>query len=183
VRLCATLCPEGLDPAAHFLDMRRVLVKKGGGVRPAHSPMLKYEERGTSSLFTFYALPEGCDTVFFPGCALPGTRPDITLKTYRHLKKSVPSLGVVLDCCAKPSHDFGRQEHFLALFGEMWHWLLERGVSTVLTACPNCYRVFTDYSAPLRTESIYEVLRAHVGKRGEAHPGALSSSMILAGAS
>ncbi|MFZ2447592.1 MAG: (Fe-S)-binding protein [Syntrophobacteraceae bacterium] len=168
--LCGTVCPEGLDPAAHFLDMRRMLIKDGRGIRPGHSPMMKHEERGTSRLLTFYALPEGCDTVFFPGCSLPGTRPDITLDTYRRLKKSDPALGIVLDCCCKPSHDLGRQDHFLALFGEMRAWLLEHGVSAVLTACPNCYRVFADYGAPLRAESIYEVL-ARTWERGAGPTG------------
>ena len=54
-------------------------------------------------IFSYYALPEGCNTVFFPGCTLSGTRSEKVILTYQRLKKSIPSLGIVLDCCTKPS--------------------------------------------------------------------------------
>ena len=79
---------------------------------PEHAGMLAFERRGTSKRYTYYAIPAGCDTVFFPGCNLPGSRPDKTFKLYEHLKKSIPTLGIVLDCCMKISHDLGRTGPF-----------------------------------------------------------------------
>src|SRR3990172_7691178 len=75
-RLCAAVCPVNIDPSRMFLELRRENVKRGGGDYPEHSVLLAYERRGTSRLYTHYAIPIGCDTVFFPGCALSGTRPD-----------------------------------------------------------------------------------------------------------
>ena len=156
--LCAAVCPSDVDPAVMFLALRRELFDAGAGEHPEHAVILNYEKRGLSKRFTCTLLPEGCDTIFFPGCALPGTRPETTRKLFHHLQKTVQNLGVVLDCCAKPSHDLGRQDRFLAAFGELKTRLLEHGVRTVLTACPNCYKVFNEYGGDLHVKTVYEAL-------------------------
>ncbi len=91
----------------------------------------------------------------FPGCTLSGTRSEKVTLAYRKLQETIPALGIVLDCCMKPSHDLGREEHFRAMFGEMRGYLLGRGVRTVLVACPNCYKIFARYGEGLATEMIY----------------------------
>lgn len=154
--LCTAVCPEGLDPKALFLEIRREAVARGRGDFSEHKGLLGYERTGVSKRFTWYGLPDGCDTVFFPGCALPGTRPEATFTVYERLKESIPALGLVLDCCTKPSHDLGRQEHFSRMFGEMASWLETRGVRRILVACPNCYSVFSEYSLQFEIKTIYE---------------------------
>ena len=156
--LCKAVCPEKLDPGAWFLTLRRAAVSAGRTNLSQYRTIVGYEKRGTSALFTYYGLPDGCDTVFFPGCTLPGTRPDTTWMLFRHLKSSLPSLGIVLDCCTKPSHDLGRQHFFLAMFGEMIGYLKSHGVCRVWVACPNCYRIFSDYASGIKVESVYEVV-------------------------
>lgn len=156
--LCGAVCPVNLNPLDLFLEMRRAAVTKGIAPFPEHKMLLDYEKRGTSKRYSYYALPEGCDAVFFPGCGLPGTRSKRTLQVYNHLGSSIPALGIVLDCCNKPSHDLGRQEFFLAMFGEMKDYLVQKGVRTILTACPNCFRVFKEYGKGLEVKTVYEVL-------------------------
>lgn len=156
--LCTAVCPVDIDPARMFLEMRREAVRSGGGEYPEHAVILGYEKRGTSRRYTWYALPRGCDTVFFPGCALPGTRPERVKVLYGHLRKSIPNLGIVLDCCTKPSHDLGRNDFFLAAFGEVKAYLLENGIQNVLVACPNCHKVFRDGAKELSTRTVYECL-------------------------
>jgi uncharacterized membrane protein YdjX (TVP38/TMEM64 family)/Fe-S oxidoreductase len=157
--LCAALCPVDLNPADMFLAMRRQAAAHGLAPFPEHSTLLNYEKRGTSRRYTFYALPSGCDTVFFPGCTLPGTRPHTTFKLYERLREGIPSLGVVLDCCLKPSHDLGRHDHFTAMFEEMRGYLLSSGVRRVLVACPSCYKIFRRYGGDLSVVTVYEALR------------------------
>jgi uncharacterized membrane protein YdjX (TVP38/TMEM64 family) len=77
---------------------------------------------------------------------------------YKRLRESIPSIGIVLDCCMKPSHDLGRQEHFAAMFDEMRDYLLGNGVGSVIVACPNCYKVFARYGKGLVTRTLYEIL-------------------------
>jgi uncharacterized membrane protein YdjX (TVP38/TMEM64 family)/Fe-S oxidoreductase len=156
--LCGAVCPVDLNPRKLFLEMRREAVTKGIAPFPEHKMLLDYEKRGTSKKYSYYALPEGCEFVFFPGCGLPGTRPKRTLQVFNHLQSYIPSLGIVLDCCTKPSHDLGRQDFFLTMFGEMRDYLVRNGVRTVLTACPNCFRMFKEYGNGLEVKTVYEVL-------------------------
>ena len=156
--LCAAVCPEGVDPSRYFLQQRLKKRSRLGSDDKRHSPLIAYERKGTSRLFTFYGLPKGCDTVFFPGCALPGTRPDTVMKVYEHLRERSPEIGIVLDCCLKPSHDLGREEHFTTVFGEMREYLSRHGVRKVIVACPNCQRIFSEYGGKIAVQTVYELL-------------------------
>lgn len=156
--LCEAICPQGVQPARMFLAMRRSAVDKGVAEMKPYRRLLSYEARGHSRLFAHYAIPQGCDTVLFPGCTLPGTRPAATAALTARLHELVPNLGVVLDCCHKPSHDLGRQEFFAMRFGAIRERLLKAGVSTILTACPNCTKTFRAYGDGLEIRTVYELL-------------------------
>lgn len=170
--LCSSVCPEGLDLNTLFLEMRREAVDRGGGRFPEHAVITNYEKTGTSRRFSLYRLPEGCDTIFFPGCALAGTRPDGVRKVFDSLQRTIPTLGILFDCCMKPSHDLGRDSYFRAMFNEMRDYLVGQGVKTVLTACPNCYLMFGTYGEGLTTGTIYEALA------GGDIPGGRVSGMV-----
>jgi uncharacterized membrane protein YdjX (TVP38/TMEM64 family)/Fe-S oxidoreductase len=156
--LCRSVCPEALDPGAWFLDLRRAAVSQQQTDLSQYANIIGYEKRGTSSLFSYYAFPKDCDTIFFPGCTLPGTRPKTTWKLFQYLRAKHPSLGIVLDCCTKPSHDLGRQDYFTAMFSELLNFLKMNGITTVWLACPNCYKVFSSFAHGIRVESVYEVI-------------------------
>lgn len=156
--LCTAVCPKDIDPALMFFAMRKRGNEGGQGDFAEHGRLLSYERWGFSSLFSWYGLPRGCDTVFFPGCALLGSRSRRVIQIYEHLQKSIPGLGLVLDCCTKPSHDLGRSDFFTRTFGAMKKSLSESGVRTVLVACPSCYRVWQDYGEDITVRTIYEQL-------------------------
>lgn len=156
--LCRAVCPEKLDPGAWFMALRRAAVTGGGADLSRYATITRYEKIGTSPLFSCYAFPPDCDTIFFPGCTLPGTRPATTWKLFRHLVSRLPSLGIVLDCCTKPSHDLGRQHHFNAMFGEMVAYLKDNGIKRVWLACPSCHKIFTDHAPQITVETVYEVI-------------------------
>ena len=157
-QLCTAVCPVDINPADMFLEMRREAVRHGGGVYPEHAGRLGYEQRGTSRRYSWYGLPEGCDSILFPGCTLPGTRPDKTLKLFEYMKQQIPSLGIVLDCCTKPSCDLGRESHFHSMFNEMQGFLLKNGIKSVFVACPNCYKIFKKFSKELAVKTVYEFM-------------------------
>lgn len=173
-RLCAAVCPVNINPADMFLEMRKETVLRGNGNYPEHNGILGYERLGTSKKYTFYSIPEGCNTVLFPGCTLSGTRPDKVLKLYEHMKRTIPSLGIVLDCCIKPSHDLGRENHFHAMFREMKDYLVEHGVRKVIVACPNCYKVFRKYGDELSVSTVYEFMAQHGAPQTANIDGAIS---------
>lgn len=156
--LCTAVCPKQVDPAAMFLAMRNVGRELGCGEFRQHTGLLRYEALGGSPWLTWYGLPAGCDTVFFPGCAMAATRARRVLQACRHLQAQLPTLGLVLDCCCKPSHDLGRHAYFHRMFDQMREALQARGVRTVLVACPSCYRVWSDYGGGIGVRSVYEQL-------------------------
>jgi uncharacterized membrane protein YdjX (TVP38/TMEM64 family)/Fe-S oxidoreductase len=157
-RLCDAVCPFGVKPSEMFLEMRREAVDRGAGSFPEHGGLLAYEGKGMSRRFTWYGLPEGCRTVLFPGCAMPGTRPARTQELFEILRKQDPTLGIVLDCCGKISHDLGRERFFHAMFDEMTSYLLAQGVKEVLVVCPNCHDIFSRYGEDLNVRMVYEAL-------------------------
>ncbi|RJP83066.1 MAG: (Fe-S)-binding protein [Desulfobacteraceae bacterium] len=156
--LCAAVCPVKLTPGQLFLEMRREAVRRGTAPFPEHKGIMGYENRGVSGKYSWYSLPRGCTTVLFPGCTFSGTRMDTAIALYEHLRTRMPAMGIVLDCCTKPSHDLGCQDHFTAMFGEMKTWLMEHGISDVMVVCPNCHKVFKTYGSPLKTISVYEFM-------------------------
>jgi Fe-S oxidoreductase len=154
--LCTEVCPQEIDPAGMFLALRNEAVVRGVGEFRQHRILKSYERRGNSPLFTWYGLPEGCTTIFFPGCALPGTRPARVVDLYTELRRQIPQLGLVLDCCTKPSHDLGQKGYFKKQFSVLCRTLVEQGIKEVLVACTNCFRMFNDYGAGLEVRTIYE---------------------------
>jgi Fe-S oxidoreductase len=144
-----------------LLAMRREAVLRGAAPLPVHKTILGYEKRGTSARYSLYRLPENCDTVLFPGCTFPGTRPGRLMELFKHLQQSIPNLGIVLDCCTKPSHDLGQVDYFQAMFDDLRDYLLTSKIKKVLVLCPNCFRVFDQYGAPLVVETVYTRLLEH----------------------
>jgi Fe-S oxidoreductase len=176
--LCTVVCPEKLDPARLFLEIRRCCVEDGNLDTSAYRKILAYEKLGRSPFFSWYGLPEGCDTIFFPGCTLPGTRPAVTTELYRQLQEIIPTLGLVLDCCSKPSHDLGRAESFSGLFNEMNSYLKEQGVTTVLTACPGCTKIFRQCGHGLDVRTVYEFIHAHPGREKKRNVAPVTGKTI-----
>lgn len=156
--LCKAVCPENVDPSAMFLEMRRETFDRGEGDYPEHGVLRAYEQKGTSKRYNWYGLPTGCDTIFFPGCALAGTRPEKTRQVFEHIQRTIPSVGIVLDCCNKQSHDLGKEEYFQTMFGELRNYLQDNDVKTVLVACPNCHKVFSEYGSEFETRTVYEFI-------------------------
>jgi len=138
--LCTAVCPEGLDLGNLFLEMRREAVKRGFGHFPEHAPLVNYERLGASRRFSFYRLPQGCTTVF------------------SLLQSTDPAMGIVFDCCMKPSHSLGRERYATTMFEEMRSYLVEQGVKEVLVGCPNCQVMFDSFGGGLAVRTVYEVL-------------------------
>jgi Fe-S oxidoreductase len=119
---------------------------------------LAYEKRGLSRRYTLRRIPKGCDTVFFPGCTLAGTRPHIVQAVYERLAGKIPALGIVLDCCSKISHDLARTEVFRHNMNELTTFLTERKITQVITSCPSCTEMFREYGQGCVPRSVYQVL-------------------------
>jgi Fe-S oxidoreductase len=170
-RLCTAVCPEGLDPYRLLWLMRCMRSETGEVDYRRYRALLVYERIGLTKLFSLYDWPENATTVFFPGCALAGTRPEQFKFLLARLRQYIGDLGVVLSCCGKPSHDLGRVTFFAGVFRELNERLKSGGIETVLTACPSCQQVFKQYASGLEVKTVYEVL-AEVWEGDSAGSGA-----------
>jgi len=171
--LCGAICPEKLSPAGMFLDMRRQAVQEETVDLSRYSPLLKFEKLGHSNLLSRYPAQK-VDSVFFPGCALPGTRPQTTWRLYQELKKALPSLDMVLDCCHKPSHDLGRQDFFQKNLHTIIDKLQDLEVKEILVACPNCFKVFNAYAKGFKIMTVYEFMAENNIFQAAENPGKLA---------
>ena len=156
--LCTAVCPKDVNPAELFLRQRQHIVKTTSFHYKEHNPLRSYEKNGSSKFLSWYGLPARCDTIFFPGCALPGTRSMRVLDIIKKLQPKITGLGVLLDCCTKPSHDMGDHSFFCKQFLRIQNFLDTYSIQTVLVACPNCYRMFKEYGKGINVKTIYEVL-------------------------
>ena len=156
--LCDALCPEYLSPSAMFLHLRRQAVANGILDTAVYQPWLKYEKLGAHPLFRRVWIPQGCTTLFFPGCSLPGRRPQAVRRLLSLLREQEPTAGLLLDCCGKISHDLGLEKNFRNIFQRLSQTINRQGIERILTACPGCSKIFRQYSENLEVLSIYEVL-------------------------
>jgi Fe-S oxidoreductase len=156
--LCDAVCPEQLSPSSQFLAMRQEATLHGLVDLKPYSPWLTYERLGSSFLFRRDLIPDGCRTVFFPGCSLPGTRPEAVKKLLYRLRQQDATIGLVLDCCGKISHDLGLQEPFETIFNRVCSRLHRYGVTRILTACPGCSKILRKHGQDLEIISVYEQL-------------------------
>lgn len=154
-QLCTHICPQQLPIADMFLELRRKAVVRDREMLKPYKALRFYENLGGSALLKRDFIPEGCDTVFFPGCALPGIRPEQTEQLFSFLQKKIPQLGLVLDCCSKPSHDLGDRLSFSKKNKEQVRRLRDAGVRHIITSCSSCLHVFRRYAPGIETSMVY----------------------------
>ena len=157
-QLCTAVCTENIDPNRMLWLMRGWAVAKGQVDYSLFRGILNYERLGFSPLFRLELVTQGCKTLFFPGCATAGSRPHQLMHVIRLLRKQIPDLGVMLNCCGKPSHDLGRLEYFEDKWRSIENRLTVLGIETVLTACPSCHQVFQQYATGVTVKSLYQVI-------------------------
>ncbi|PHR26711.1 MAG: hypothetical protein COA36_11230 [Desulfotalea sp.] len=157
-QLCTQICPQQLPIAQMFLDLRRQAVSNDRNILKSYRPLRFYEALGGSSLLKQYFIPKDCDTVFFPGCTLPGIRPKQTEQLFMFMQKKFSSLGLVLDCCLQSSHNLGDHAGFTEKKDRIIKKLKVNGIRHVITSCPSCYQVFQQYGAGIKVSMAYSHL-------------------------
>src|SRR4030043_780091 len=169
-KACDTVCKEKLNPSDALFEIKSQLLRNGTypvEVRNALHSASGYAMRGQKSPFVFYS---PSDTVFWPGCGLAGTSPEVVRKTVRflsnHLNKKV---GLVLDCCFDPLYQLGDVDSVKKAAERIQDRLQKHKVSYVITGCTNCRKALSLHLPDIKVEHIFEVLSLqHVIARSEA---------------
>lgn len=162
--LCKRNCDKGLSLGDMFMELRQTMVKEGLGPLPEHQFVVRDQNFATSDKFTLVHKEPGvdrCETVFFPGCSLSGYSPELVMKTYEHLLKKVPSLGVVLGCCGGPTRFLGDESRFRDIIDRLAETVRSVGAKELIVACPDCYHTFRHCEHSLNIRPLTVVLLEH----------------------
>lgn len=158
---CASICPNGLNLADVFLAARRQMVTSEKMPPSAHEfALLDMEYSMSDAYFTARHQP-GTQTsqyLFFPGCQLGASEPDLVECVYSDLSGRLPGgVGLMLGCCGVMAHWAGREEDFHAVLDVIrthWHAL---GNPEIIAACPSCLTTLRDL-AGLPVIGIWDIL-------------------------
>ncbi len=93
---------------------------------------------------------------FMPGCALASSSPHLVRAVYDHLSRSLPGMGLLLQCCAAPA--LSDTELFARRHAGLEREMEAQGLDTIVTACAQCYATLKKTSPHLNLRSLYAIL-------------------------
>jgi Fe-S oxidoreductase len=178
---CEALCPNGLNMAEVFLAARRQMVRSGKMPPSAHEFALLDMDYSLSDSFFLARHQRGRDSsaaIFFPGCQLPASEPDLVRSIYGDLCERLEGgTGLLLGCCGIMARWSGNTARFEAAKDRLTGAWQALGSAEVIAACPSCRSALADMGIAAR--SIFDVLD-EIGPPGNAgRDGPVPSAMVL----
>ena len=170
--LCQRICHLDLHPGNMCLETRQKIFQTqqkdalpNDFVYDYMIPRLKsfrnHQIISTSPVFTLNKIGKKNKptpkSVFFPGCSLPAYSPGLVLKAYQYLQNKIPGIGIVLNCCGKPSRDLGDKNRFQKIFERTLKEFSRFGIEEVVVACINCHKMYRENS-DIKLRTIYEIM-------------------------
>lgn len=157
--LCTQVCTvRGLDPSSLFTAMRVQAMRENPSLKKPHNALLAFEKIGLSKAMSYFHAPEGATTLLFPGCNLPGTRPDLTWACFEKLREADPKLGLALHCCSRPSKSLGLMEQHETRLADLVARIEALNIREVLVMCPSCLTTLKGAEPSFSVRTVYEVL-------------------------
>ncbi len=160
--LCEAVCPEGFAMQTICLEARRDMVKRGKMPPSAHEFALQDMKFSNSPHFAMARHEPGKESsswVFFPGCQLCATSPELVPQVYAYLRQTLSGgVGLILGCCSAPAYWAGREELFqteFSLFHKNWTLL---GRPRLILACSSCFQMTAVHLPEAVTVSLPQLL-------------------------
>ena len=155
--ICGEICPAEIDLKRIFLLLREEMAEQGGE-QPLSLQWVKERLEWINKGGFLFSTGEKCENAFFPGCTLSGYNPRLVLETYDYLKNQNSSTGIVLNCCGAPFEGLGAKSEFADTLKTIRAQIEKIGSSRIITACPNCYRIFREYLPGYELTTVYEIM-------------------------
>lgn len=95
--------------------------------------------------------------LFWPGCAVLSLGSEITEKTYRLLKKTIPGLVYSTYCCGKPSKYINKGRDYIKIKDNLHDLFAEKKVKNIYTLCPNCLVTLSEHEE-IKIQSIWSLI-------------------------
>ncbi|MDR3296100.1 MAG: FAD-dependent oxidoreductase [Clostridiales Family XIII bacterium] len=161
---CGRVCPVGIDNGKILQESRNRLNAKGRMPDVFHDFWLEDMRFSFSEeAFTVFRRSEAeiPDVLFFPGCQLCASLPDVVKEAFDFMGSVVPNAAFMAACCGAPALWAGETKGFrsvLEVLKKEWQRL---GEPQVLCACVSCQKILAEYLPDIRTQSVYTWLKGH----------------------
>lgn len=159
---CAAICPHGLDVGEYTKEARQIMVKNEKmPVSSFEFGLRDLEHANSQELSVLRHQPGTAESryLFFPGCQIGASAPEIVYRTYEDLCGRLPGgVGLYLGCCGIVADWAGEEDLFeknIEIMRENWESM---GSPVVITACPTCYRVWKEQIPQAKVEGIWSLL-------------------------
>lgn len=155
---CTHVCEHDVDLNRIFFQTRQAIVQNNEKIKSEHVVHI-HQMNSFSKLFAtgVEGSPNDSQQVFFPGCSLVASKPDIVLKIYDDLKSFIPNLAIMLNCCGNPTHVMGQSKKFNHYNKGIQNHLNNKKVEEIIVACPNCYNTL-QRNSQIKVTSLWEIL-------------------------
>lgn len=107
------------------------------------------------------------EILFFPGCSLTSSNPELVNKVYSYLKELDSSTGIWSACCGRPLTQFVSKKSGKNFQDKLIRKMKFSRKITVITACGNCYTEFkkiNNSSVKISVISLYDILSENFWK-------------------
>jgi fumarate reductase (CoM/CoB) subunit B len=163
--LCAVICNRKLSPAELLREWRAEVAASAEGVPAGLAPCLTDHPNNLYTSYrrayagdTCFPEPVPAETVFFPGCAMGATTPNLALTVFDSLQKRYPGLGWLEGCCFDLLDKLGLDERYGWAQQSLAAQVTQAGARRIVTACPTCHYRLSRTFPELQIISIYQLL-------------------------
>ncbi|MFQ3574023.1 MAG: VTT domain-containing protein, partial [Thermodesulfovibrionales bacterium] len=158
-KACDSSCSVGLSPSEALHSLKYQLVREGvlsekakGNLQSAYG----FAMRGHKFPFSYYPKTE---TVFWPGCSLSGSTPEVVKKTVKLLSEHLNTkVGLCLDCCFDPCFQNGDVDTVKKSFEVIRQRFEAHNIKNIYVGCTNCYKVFSLFLPDMNVRHVFEAL-------------------------
>ena len=158
--LCTAVCPAGIDTCEAMYSSREIM-SNSEHIPPAYHDFWMEDMEFSMSEEAFYVVKPKSETsefVFFPGCQLTASSPELVEKTYEYIKSLSPSASMILSCCGIPAEWAAETEVFEGIMRRLEKELKSMGFPKMLFACSSCMKTFNNRHPEIEGKLIYEWL-------------------------
>lgn len=159
---CGAICPFGLDVGKVTKEAREIMVENEKMPVSSFEFGLRDMEHANSEELSLLCHQPGYNKssfLFFPGCQIGASNPDLVFQVYQDLTRRIPEgIGLFLGCCGITADWAGEQSLFrknIASLREAWSSM---GKPRIITACPTCWRVWKEEIPQADPIGIWDIL-------------------------
>ena len=161
---CRTACPENIDMGRCIQEARTDFYESGVMSPAFHDYWLQdmeFCESDEARLLMVKDESRPADVLYFPGCQLPASMPELVEASFEALGRTCDNPAVLLGCCGVPAKWAGHRAEFREVrkrIASDWESL---GRPALVTACPSCLQNMKDMHPDMVIQSYYSFAAEH----------------------